>query len=79
MTRPAFKADGRSSGVAMGSIPMTFRHDMPRKRRKFSAAKTVRAIARERLGTPPPARRIDDERKKQPKHKKKVMLEEGSG
>ncbi len=62
----------------MGSIPMTFRHSlsMGRKRRQFRVVKEVRAIARERLGTPPPARSFPDARKrKAPKHKKDPLLQ----
>jgi hypothetical protein len=52
---------------------------MPRKpKRTFSAAKAVRAIARERIGTPPAARVIPDRRKPQrEKHKKDPLLEGG--
>ena len=47
-----------------------------RGRRRFSSGKEVRAIARERLGTPPPSRPIPDERKrKAAKHKKKLLRE----
>ena len=47
---------------------------MARKRRRFRAAKEVRAIARERLGAPPPSRAIEDPRKrKAPKHKKDLL------
>jgi hypothetical protein len=50
---------------------------MARKRRRvFRAAKEVRAIARERLGSPPPARVIEDHRKaRPPKHKKSSLHE----
>ncbi len=43
---------------------------MPRKRKKFEAVKAVKAMARERLGAPPPTRRGPDV-KKQRKHKQK--------
>ena len=42
------------------------------KKSTFSATKAVKANARERLGTPPPARVLPDPKKKvraQPKHK----------
>jgi hypothetical protein len=42
---------------------------MPRKK-KFDAAKEVRAIARERLGTPKPERVIVPKAQRKPKHKK---------
>ena len=46
---------------------------MARKKKEFSASKEVKAIARERVGTVPPARPIvpKDARRK-PKHKKPV-------
>ena len=47
-----------------------------RRSRRFSSGKEVRAIARERLGTPPPSRPIPDARKrKTPKHKKNLLRE----
>ena len=44
---------------------------MPRKRKKksFSAAKAVREMARERVGTPKPSRLVPDRRAKPEKHK----------
>lgn len=43
---------------------------MPRKK-KFDAVKEVKAIARERVGTVPPARAIEPKSKrKKPKHRK---------
>jgi hypothetical protein len=50
---------------------------MPRKRRpRFNAAKTVRAIARERVGAPPPSRPIPDKRRRKTKKHKKDLLRE---
>ncbi len=50
---------------------------MPRKKkRRFRAATEVRAIARERLGAPPPARVLADRRRKKEKHAKKLLEEE---
>ena len=44
---------------------------MPRKpRKKFQAGREARRIAREIVGTPPPARILKDKRSKPPKHKK---------
>jgi hypothetical protein len=49
---------------------------MPRKPRKYSKTKEMKAIARERIGTPPPGRtlavKVDQ---KKPKHKKKEIEE----
>jgi hypothetical protein len=44
---------------------------MPRKRKKksFSAAKTVREMARERVGTPKPSRLVPDRKTKPEKYK----------
>ncbi len=45
---------------------------MPRRKRKktFSAAKAVKAAAREHVGAPPPTRRVPDITKEtKPKHK----------
>jgi hypothetical protein len=47
-----------------------------RKRAKFSAAKAVKANARERVGQPPPARRIDDTPKTGRAAKHKAKLED---
>ncbi len=45
-----------------------------KRRRQFRVVKEVRAIARERLGTPPPARSFPDARKRRaPKHKKNPL------
>jgi hypothetical protein len=44
---------------------------LPRKKKPFSAAKEVRAIARERVGTVPAAKTIEPKSsRKKPKHKK---------
>ena len=41
-----------------------------RKKKKFSAAKAVKAAAREHIGAPPPTRRVPDATKqKKDKHK----------
>ncbi|MFZ0395872.1 MAG: hypothetical protein WCF17_09705 [Terracidiphilus sp.] len=42
----------------------------------FSAAKTVRAIARERVGQPKPARVVDDSKRTGRKVKHKLQLED---
>lgn len=48
---------------------------MPRKK-KFDAVKEVKAIARERVGTVPPARAIEPKsRRKKPKHRKQPEQE----
>ena len=59
----------------MGSIPMAFRQIMARKRRRrFRAVKQVRAMARERVGAPPPAQVIEDKRRRRAgKHKKRLL------
>ena len=46
------------------------RRTMPKKRKKFSAAKEARRRARIIAGAPPVARVIEDKRGKPPKHKK---------
>jgi hypothetical protein len=44
---------------------------MARKRKKtFQAGREARRVAREVVGTPPPARVVADKRTKPPKHKK---------
>ncbi len=44
---------------------------MARKKKQFDARKEVRAIARERVGTVPPARALEERSaKRKPKHKK---------
>jgi hypothetical protein len=48
---------------------------VPRKKKKFDAAKEVRAIARERVGTVPPSRQLEEKpARKKPKHKKTIDL-----
>lgn len=50
-------------------------HPLPRamKRKKFNANKELKAIARERVGSPKPARLIEPkELRKRPKHKKQA-------
>jgi len=46
---------------------------MPPKRRRFRAVKQVKALARERVGTPPPARREEAGKPDKVKHKKKAL------
>ncbi len=43
---------------------------MARRKKVFKAATEVRAIARERVGTVPPARPIEPKDRKKPKYKK---------
>ena len=43
---------------------------MARKKKSFDAAKEVRAIARERVGTIPAARPMEPKTARKPKHKK---------
>ena len=46
------------------------------KKRKYDRKKEVRAIARERIGTPPPARPLQERpTRKKPKHTKPVTEE----
>jgi len=56
---------------AFHKVPMS-----PKKRRKFSAGKAARRVARELLGQPPAERVIPDKRRKPPKHKKPLVPEE---
>ncbi|MGA8594612.1 MAG: hypothetical protein WB676_07690 [Bryobacteraceae bacterium] len=50
------------------------------KRKAFDARKEVKAIARERVGSPKPSRPIEPKtRRKKPKHKKLDIAEEESG
>ncbi len=48
------------------------------KKKRFSAAKTVREMARERVGSPRPSRLISDKKTKPEKHKPTLgkLLEE---
>ena len=50
---------------------------VPRKIKKktFSAAKAVKAAAREKIGTPPPTRSVPDRKKRQNREKHKPTLE----
>ncbi|HWQ56165.1 MAG TPA: hypothetical protein VN442_20935 [Bryobacteraceae bacterium] len=49
---------------------------MPPRKKKFDAAKEVRAIARERVGTVPASKPIEPKSsRKKPKHKKKPAEE----
>jgi len=45
--------------------------EMPRKKkpRRFRAVEAVKAMARERIGAPPPSRVVSDRTKKKEKHK----------
>jgi hypothetical protein len=46
------------------------------KRKKYSAKKEIKAIARERIGSPKPARAIETKgQRRKPKHKKSVLPE----
>lgn len=50
---------------------------MPKKQPKLNRAKEVKAIARERIGAPPPARVLDEKPiRTKPKHKKPVRVDE---
>ena len=47
---------------------------MPRKKKpRYRATTEVRAMARERLGSPPPTRVVPDPRHKKEKHPKKAL------
>jgi hypothetical protein len=50
---------------------------MPAKKKpRYSKTKTVKALARERVGSPPPARPLNDKPESdKPKHKKKWLLQ----
>lgn len=47
-----------------------------KKKRKFEKGTEARRMARENVGTPPPARVIPDRLTKPPKHKKRLLDEE---
>ncbi|HEV2491101.1 MAG TPA: hypothetical protein VGT03_14950 [Candidatus Acidoferrales bacterium] len=47
-----------------------------KKKRKFQKGAETRRLARETVGTPPPARVIPDRRLKPAKHKKRLLEEE---
>ena len=47
-----------------------------RSRKKFSATKAVKAIARERIGTVPPTRAVPDRKKKTKREKYKLTTEQ---
>jgi hypothetical protein len=47
-----------------------------KKKRKFQKGAETRRLAREKVGTPPPARVIPDRRRKPAKHKKRLIEEE---
>jgi hypothetical protein len=47
-----------------------------RKRPKFNAVKEVKAMAREKVGSPPPRRVIPDPRTKPEKYPRKALLED---
>ncbi|MFL6449032.1 MAG: hypothetical protein ACJ746_15305 [Bryobacteraceae bacterium] len=50
---------------------------MPKQRGAYSKTKSLKAMARERIGTPPPARLIPDKaHRPKPKHKKLVLGDE---
>lgn len=50
------------------------------KRKKFSVEKELKAIARERVGSPKPSRIIEQKTaRKRPKHKKTELQEEENG
>jgi hypothetical protein len=45
------------------------------RKKRFSATKEVKAIARERVGTVPSAKLIEPKQRRKPKHKKRVEEE----
>jgi hypothetical protein len=51
------------------------------KKKTFSAAKAVKAVAREKIGAPPPTRTVPDRKKRQKREKHKPtfakLLEQG--
>ena len=49
---------------------------MKKKRKRFHATKEVRAIARERIGSPPPEKVIPNPKHKPEKHKKRLIAED---
>ncbi|MFL6417039.1 MAG: hypothetical protein ACJ74Y_15360 [Bryobacteraceae bacterium] len=50
---------------------------MPKRRKTYNKTKSVKAVARERIGSPPPARPIlDKSHLPKPKHKKPVLADE---
>jgi len=50
---------------------------MPKRPSAYSKTKSVKAVARERIGTPPPSRPVlDKAHRAKPKHKKPILGEE---
>jgi hypothetical protein len=50
---------------------------MPKRPNAYSKTKSVKAVARERIGTPPPTRPIPDKaHRAKPKHKKPILRDE---
>jgi len=47
-----------------------------RKKKRFSAVEAVKAMARERIGTPPPSRVVPDRKKKKNREKHKPTIGE---
>jgi hypothetical protein len=64
-------------GTGLNSRQASFRQHTPRivmKRKKFDVKKEVKAIARERVGSPKPARVLNEkENSRHPKHKKPIL------
>ena len=49
---------------------------MKKKKKRFRAAKEVRAIARERIGAPPSEKVVPDAKHKREKHKKRLTADD---
>lgn len=50
---------------------------MPRRRKAYSKAKSVKAVARERIGTPPPGRAVVNKaHRAKPKHKNLILRDD---
>ncbi len=72
------KARSQKSEVRMHGVP--YHAAMPRKKKKpFRAVDAVKALARERIGTPKASRIVQEKKKKEGKHKPKLqnLIDEG--
>jgi hypothetical protein len=88
-----FKSCGSCFAGPVGSIPTHFRHrrdtgnsrgerrlaTKPRKPKPFRATKEVKRRARLAVGAPPAVQRHETRQRKPPKHKKRLLEQEGEG
>jgi hypothetical protein len=59
----------------MTSMARKSKSKSKRKSKRFSAVEAVKALARERIGTPPPGRIVRDRKKKKSREKHRPTLE----